>query len=165
MSISSKRLQELTEEKIGDGQSRYLFGRGWKELYEVMSKEEGDLTEELFEKGLRRCKFKDPERVGLISLVCPLIHIDIPDRMYGKYIRELYRFCLYIWYFMLIISIIQSLINWELDSMVIPLLLCLVVTSWSFRMWSKEYNKLELIFHVLDTTGKIDRVLGKERRE
>jgi hypothetical protein len=165
MSISSKRLQELTEEKIGDGQSGYLFGRGWKELYEVMSKEEGNLTEEMFLEGLARCKFKDPEKVGLISLVCPLLYVDILDRVFGKYTKELYRFCLYAWYFTLIISIIQSLINWELDSMVIPLLLCLVVTSWSFRMWSKEYNKLELIFHVLDTTGKIDRVLGKERRE
>ena len=163
MSISSKRLQELTEEKIGEGQSGYLFGKGWKVLYEVMSKEEGNLTEELFEEGLRRCKFKDPERVGLISLVCPLLYVDIPDRVFGKYIRELYRFCLYAWYFMLII--IQSLVKWELINTIPLMLLCLVVTSWSFRMWSKDYNKLELIFHVLDATGKIDRVLGKERRE
>ena len=52
MSISSERLRELTATKIGEGQSRYLFGKHWKELYEVMSKEETNLTEEMFLEGL-----------------------------------------------------------------------------------------------------------------
>lgn len=35
MSISSERLRELTETKIGEGQSRYLFGKYWKELKHI----------------------------------------------------------------------------------------------------------------------------------
>ena len=51
MSISSERLRELTETKIGQGQSKYVFGKGWEELYDVMSKEETNLTEEMFMEG------------------------------------------------------------------------------------------------------------------
>ena len=161
MSISSKRLRELTETKIGQGQSKYVFGKSWEELYEVMSKEETNLTEEMFIEGLTRCKFRDPEKVGLMSFLCPPLCTYITDRIMGKVMKEVYRFTIYAWYFILIIIILQSLINWEMDKQIPLMILCMVVTSWSFRRWSKDYNKIELLFHTLDVTGKINRVLNK----
>ena len=155
MSISSERLRELTETKIGEGQSRYLFGKNWKELYEVMSEKETDLTEELFLEVLARCKFRDPEKVGLISLICPPLTTYITDRVMGNIMKDVYRFIIYIWYFSLILTIISSLIDWKMDKHVPLMVLCMIVTSWSFRNWSRDYNKLELVFNVLDKVGKI----------
>ena len=48
MSISSDRLRVLTEELIGEGQSKYLFGKD-KDLYEVISESIPELTEDAFE--------------------------------------------------------------------------------------------------------------------
>ena len=79
----------------------------------------------------------------------------------GKVMKEVYRFTIYAWYFILIIIVLQSLINWEMDKQIPLMIFCMVVTSWSFRRWSKDYNKLELLFHTLDVTGKINRVLNK----
>ena len=155
MSISSERLRELTETKIGEGQSRYLFGKSWKELYEVISEEETDLTEEMFLEVLARCKFRDPEKVGLISLICPPLTTYITDRVLGNIMKDVYRFIIYIWYFSLILTIISSLIDWKMDKHVPLMVLCMIVTSWSFRNWSRDYNKLELVFNVLDKVGKI----------
>ena len=155
MSISSERLRELTETKIGEGQSRYLFGKNWKELYEVISEEETDLTEEMFLEVLARCKFRDPEKVGLISLICPPLTTYITDRVLGNIMKDVYRFIIYIWYFSLILTIISSLIDWKMDKHVPLMVLCMIVTSWSFRNWSRDYNKLELVFNVLDKVGKI----------
>ena len=155
MSISSERLRELTETKIGEGQSRYLFGKYWKELYEVMSEKETDLTEDMFLELLARCKFRDPEKVGLISLICPPLTTYITDRVLGNIMKDVYRFIIYIWYFSLILTIISSLIDWKMDKHVPLMVLCMIVTSWSFRNWSRDYNKLELVFNVLDKVGKI----------
>ena len=163
MAISSERLRELTETKIGEGQSRYLFGKHWKELYEVMSKEEKNLTEEMFLEGLARCKFRDPEKVGLISFICPPLTTYITDRVMGNIMKDVYRFTIYIWYFMLILTIISSLIDWKMDKQIPLMVLCMIVTSWSFRNWSRDYNKLELVFHTLDVTGKIDRIMGRKQ--
>ena len=91
MSISSERLRELTETKIGEGQSRYLFGKYWKQLYEVLSEEEKNLTEEMFLEGLKKCEFKDPERIGLISFLCPPLCTSIIDRVMGSVVKELYK--------------------------------------------------------------------------
>ena len=155
MSISSERLRELTETKIGEGQSRYLFGKNWKELYEVISEKETNLTEEMFLEVLARCKFRDPEKVGLISLICPPLTTYITDRVLGNIMKDVYRFIIYIWYFSLILTIISSLIDWKMDKHVPLMVLCMIVTSWSFRNWSRDYNKLELVFNVLDKVGKI----------
>ena len=154
MSISSERLRELTETKIGEGQSRYLFGKSWKELYEVISEEETNLTEEMFLEVLARCKFRDPEKVGLISLICPPLTTYITDRVLGNIMKDVYRFIIYIWYFSLILTIISSLIDWKMDKHVPLMVLCMIVTSWSFRNWSRDYNKLELVFNVLDKVGR-----------
>jgi hypothetical protein len=164
MGISSERLRELTETKIGQGQSKYVFGKGWEELYEVMSKEETNLTEEMFMEGLTRCKFRDPEKVGLMSFLCPPLTTYITDRVMGNIMKDVYRFTIYIWYFILIVTIVSSLIDWKMDKQVPFMVLCMIVTSWSFRNWSRDYNKLELIFHTLNVDGKLDRVL-KQRRE
>jgi hypothetical protein len=77
--------------------------------------------------------------------------------------KDVYRFTIYIWYFMLILTIISSLIDWKMDKQVPLVVLCMIVTSWSFRNWSRDYNKLELVFHVLDVDGKIDRIMGRKQ--
>jgi hypothetical protein len=163
MSISSERLRELTETKIGEGQSRYVFGRPWKQLYKVLSEEERNLTEEMFLEGLKKCEFKDPEKVGLISFICPPLTTYITDRVMGNIMKDVYRFTIYVWYFMLILTIISSLIDWKMDKQVPLMVLCMIGYSWSFRNWSRDYNKLELVFHVLDVDGKIDRIMGRKQ--
>ena len=155
MSISSERLRELTETKIGEGQSRYVFGRPWKQLYKVLSEEERNLTEEMFLEGLKKCEFKDPERIGLISFLCPPLCTSIIDRVMGSMVKELYKFTLYVWYFLLIVTIAQSLIKWEMTEPIPLMILCMVVTSWSFRGWSREWNTHELIYHTLKAERKI----------
>jgi hypothetical protein len=50
-----------------------------------------------------------------------------------------------------------------MDKQVPLMVLCMIVTSWSFRNWSRDYNKLELVFHTLDVTGKIDRIMGRKQ--
>ena len=155
MSISSERLRELTETKIGEGQSRYVFGRSWKQLYKVLSEEERNLTEEIFLEGLKKCEFKDPERIGLISFLCPPLCTSIIDRVMGSMVKELYKFTLYVWYFLLIVTISQSLIKWEMTESIPLMILCMVVTSWSFRNWSREWNTHELIYHIIKAEGKI----------
>ena len=165
MSIDSKTLKELTEIQIGVGRSKYIFGRHWRALYNVLSENEENLTEEMFIEGLKRCKFKDPEKVGLISFLCPILCVEITDRLMGKIMKELYKFTLYAWYTIFIINIIHSLIEWRMANSIPLMILCMVVTSWSFRNWSRDYNKLELIFHTLDVTGKIDRVLRKRQEQ
>ena len=165
MSIDSKTLKELTEIQIGVGRSKYIFGRHWRALYNVLSENEENLTEEMFIEGLKRCKFKDPEKVGLISFLCPILCVEITDRVMGNIMKELYKFILYAWYTLFIINIIQSLIEWRMLSSIPLMILCMVVTSWSFRDRSRDYNRLELIFHTLDVTGKIDRVLRKRQEQ
>lgn len=157
MSISSKRLQEITETKIGEGQSKYVFGRNWEQLYKVLSEEERNLTEEMYLEGLKKCEFKDPERIGLISFLCPPLCTSIIDRVMGSMsmVKELYKFTLYAWYFLLIVTIAQSLIKWELAESIPIMVLCMVVTSWSFRNWSREWNTHELIYHTIKAVGKI----------
>jgi hypothetical protein len=130
-----------------------------------MSKEETNLTEEMFMEGLGRCKFRDPEKVGLMSFLCPPLCTYITDRIMGKVMKEIYKFTIYIWYFMLVLAIISSLVDWKMDKQIPLMILCMIVTSWSFRNWSRDYNKLELVFHTLDVDGKIDRVLKQQRRE
>ena len=153
MSISSNRLKTLTEEQVG--KSKEVFGRGWKELYEVISKEGDKLTEELYLEALSECKFRNPEYVGFIAFLCPPLCTYITDRVMGEKMKEIYKFTLYFWYFTLIISIIQALLEWKMTSNIPVLLLCTIITSWSFRMWCKDYNKLELVCHVLKKVEKI----------
>lgn len=165
MSIGFEKLKNLTEEKIGEGKSSYMFGKYWEKLYCMISEEEDNLTEEMFREALRRCRFKDPEKVGLFALVCPPLCTYITDRILGNWWKDAYRFVVYIWYFSLIVTAIHSLIMWEMDKELHFMVLCMIVTSWSFRNLSRDYNKFELLFHTLDVDGKIDRVLRRERRE
>ena len=153
MSISSNRLKTLTEEQVG--RSKEVFGRGWKVLYEVISENEDKLTEESYLEALSECKFKNPEYVGFIALLCPPLCTYITDRVMGNKMKEIYKFILYVWYFMFIVSIIQDLVEWNISRTVPLLLLCMIITSWSFRGWCKDYNKLELIYHVLKKVEKI----------
>ena len=95
MSISSNRLKELVEERIGQGRSKHIFGKHAPELFEVLSKEESSLTETEFAEGLKKCDFKEPEHVGLISFLCPPLCTYITDRIMGKTMKELYKFTLY----------------------------------------------------------------------
>jgi len=155
MSVSSERLRELTETKIGEGQSRYVFGRHWKNLYKVLSEEEENLTEEMYLEGLKRCEFKDPEKVALISFLCPPICIPITDRIMGNVMKEFYKFTIYVWYFVLVVTILQSLIEWEMTESIPIMILCMVVTSWSFRNWSRVWNTHELIYHTIKAEEKI----------
>ena len=150
MSISSDRLKILTEEQVG--KSKNIFGRQWKDLYEVISKEEDKLTEESYLEVLSECKFKNPEYVGFIALLCPPLCTYITDRVLGEKIGEIHKFLLYVWYFLSIVTIIQNLVEWKMDSI---LLLCMIVNSWSFREMCKGYNRLELIYNVLKKVGKI----------
>ena len=152
MSISSDRLKTLTEEQVG--KSGEVFGRGWKGLYKIIS-EEDKLTEESYLEILSECKFRNPEYVGFIALLWPPLCTYITDRVMGKKMKEFYKFTLYVWYFMLIVAIIQNLIEWNIPDNIPLLLLCMIVTSWSFRGWCKDYNKLELIYHVLKKVEKI----------
>jgi hypothetical protein len=154
MSISSDRLKTLTEEQVG--KSGEVFGRGWKELYEVISEEEKDkLTEESYLEALSECEFRNPEYVGFIAFLCPPLCTYITDRVMGKKVKEFYKFVLYVWYFMFIITIFHNLIEWKMTGNIPLYLLCMIVTSWSFRVWCKDYNKMELIYHVLKKVGKI----------
>ena len=153
MSISSDKLKTLTEKQIG--KSKEVFGRRWKELYEIISEEEDKLTEESYLEALSECKFKNPEYVGLMSLLCPPLCTYITDRVLGEKIKEIHKFLLYTWYYMFIAVLIQSLIEWNIPSTAPLLLLCIIINSWSFREMCKDYNKLELIYNVLKKVGKI----------
>ena len=154
MSISSDRLKTLTEKQVGR-RSKEVFGKGWKKMYEVISEEEDKLTEESYLEALSECKFKNPEYVGFIALLCPPLCTYITDRVMGEKMREIYKFTLYVWYFMLITAIIQNLVEWNIPRTTPLLLLCMIITSWSFRGWCKDYNKLELLYNVLKKIGKI----------
>ena len=153
MSISSDRLKTLTEEQVG--KSGEVFGRRWKALYKVISEEEDKLTEESYLEALSKCNFKNPEYVGFIALLCPPLCTYITDRIFGEKMKEIYKFLLYAWYFMFIVTIIQSLVEWKMTSTIPLFLLCMITTSWSFRGWCKDYNKMELIYQVLKKVGKI----------
>ncbi len=153
MSISSDKLKTLTEKQIGE--SKKVFGRGWKKLYEVISEEEDKLTEESYLEALSECKFKNPEYIGFIALLCPPLCTYITDRLMGEKMKEIHKFLLYTWYFMLIVTIIQNLIEWKMTSTTSFLLLCMIINSWSFREMCKDYNKLELIYNVLKKVEKI----------
>lgn len=154
MSISSDRLKTLTEKQVGR-RSKEVFGKGWKKMYEVISEEEDKLTEELYLESLSECKFKNPEYVGFIALLCPPLCTYITDRVMGEKMKEFYKFILYVWYFMFIVTIIQNLVEWNIPSNTPLFLICMIVTSWSFRGWCKDYNKLELLYNVLKKVGKI----------
>jgi len=153
MSISSNRLKTLTEEQVG--KSKEMFGRGWKELYEVISEKEDKLTEEAYIEVLSECEFRNPEYVGFMALICPPLCTYITDRVMGEKMKEIYKFLLYVWYFIFTVTIIQNLVEWKMTNTIPLFLLCMVVTSWSFRGWCKDYNKMELIYHVLKKVGKI----------
>ena len=154
MSINSNRLGEIVEEKFGEGSSKYLFGRSWEQLYKMISEDEDcqKLDEILFKKVLNECKFKDPERVGILALFCPPLCTSVTDRVMGKPLGDIYKFTLYSWYFMLIVYIVQCLIEWRLASTLLFLFFCLVITSWSFRGWAKDWNKYELMYQVYRKT-------------
>jgi hypothetical protein len=155
MSISSDRLKILTEEQVG--KSGEVFGRRWKVLYKVISEEEDKLTEESYLEALSECEFKNPEYVGFIALLCPPLCTYITDRILGEKMKEFYKFILYTWYIMLILSVVQFFIDQKIPSSgtISLFIMCMVYTSWSFREWCKEYNKLELIYHVLKKVEKI----------
>ena len=155
MSIDSKTLKELAEIQIGVGQSKYIFGRHWRALYDVLSEKEEDLTEEMFIAGLKRCEFKDPEKVGLISFLCPILCVDITDRIMGKTVGKLYKYSLYVWYTLFWINLLQSLIEWRMLDSIPLMILCMIITSMSFRGWTRDWNTHELIFHTLEATRKI----------
>ena len=153
MSINSDRLKTLTEEQVG--KSKEMFGRGWEEMYEVISEKEDKLTEESYLEALSECKFRNPEYVGFMALICPPLCTYITDRVMGEKMKEFYKFMLYAWYFMFIVTMIQNLVEWKITSTIPLFLLCMVITSWSFRGWCKDYNKMELIYHVLKKVEKI----------
>lgn len=155
MSISSNRLREIVETRIGEGNSRRVFGRKEKELFDVISEEENSLTEEMFEEGLDRCEFKNPEYVGLVSLFCPIIHMEIIDRILGKKLREIYKCMLYIWYFFFVSTIVISIWEMYIDMTLIIICTGALTTSLTLREWSKDYNILELMYYTLREVGKI----------
>lgn len=156
MNIDSKRVQEIAEEYIGEGRSRYIFGRHHRALYEVLSESVDlkNLTEDIFKRGLARCEFKDPEKVGLISFLCPILCFDILDRVMGKTFKEIYKFTLYFWYALLWINLLQSLIEWKMMSSIPLMIICMIVTSWSFRNWSRDWNTQELIYNIVKVLEK-----------
>ena len=148
--MNSKRLKELTEEYIGQGNSKKVFGKWWKELYDILSEEEDNLTEEMFIEGLRKCRFKNPEYIGLISLICPPYCLDITERTMGKKMRVFFSVTIYLWYTLFILTLLTIP-----NSSIIFMMFCAVYTSYFLRDQSKLYNTLELIYSTLRETGKV----------
>ncbi len=143
MSISSDRLREL----VGEKESIYLFGRKHeRELFKVISEDETYLTEEKFIRGLSKCEFRNPEKVSLITLFCPVAYLEIIDRVIEDRFRSFYKIFLCFWYCLFIVNIVSSFYHGKFDGVLCLMIMCSVITSWAFREFTRRYNRLELIY-------------------
>lgn len=154
MNISFNEIKVLTEEVIGEGNSKYIFGIYWKEFYTAIIDCEKNLTERTFRKILKECKFKDPNRIGTLSFLCPFLCLRILGRVHKGIFGLFYTGFLLWWYPFYIFTLINSVIDREVSFVLLIGTICLILISLNFMIWCREYNRIEL----LDT-------LVKNRRE
>lgn len=146
MSISSDRLREL----VGEKESIYLFGRMHERvLFKVISEEETNLTEEKFIRCLSKCEFMNPEKVGLIILLCPIAYLEIIDRVIEDRFRSFYKIILCFWYYLFLGHIVSSFYYEKFDGILYFIIMCSVIISLGFREFTRRYNRLELIYYIL----------------
>ena len=150
--MKSKEIDEIIKDYLEA--PGYVFAN-YKELLSVVESEEKNLTEEQLRDGIMRCKFKAPDMVALQCMVFPPLHFDILDRVLGGVMAMMYKGL--VWF--ILFSIIVLLIGFlrgdpDLESLAI-ILFNLLTTSFVFRIYTKRYNTIEFIYHVLHSQGKI----------
>ena len=151
--MKPEEIRKVVEDYAGD--SGWLLGDKGKELFEVFSEQEKDLTEEGLKEALEKCEFKNPDQIGLISLVCPIMCLDVTDRVMSGTAAKLYKVTIMFWYSLVILITLDHLIKWTIDEVLLFQGFCMIVTSYCFRGWTKYYNILELMFRVLRYEGKV----------
>ena len=150
--MKSKEIDEIIKDYLEA--PGYVFAN-YKELLSVVESEEKNLTEEQLRDGIMRCKFKAPDIVALQCMVFPPLHFDILDRVLGGVMAMMYKGL--VWF--ILFSVIVLLIGFfrgdpDLESLAI-ILFNLLTTSFVFRIYTKRYNTIEFIYHVLHSQGKI----------
>jgi hypothetical protein len=150
--MKSKEIDEIIKDYLEA--PGYVFAN-YKELLSVVESEEKNLTEEQLRDGIMRCKFKAPDMVALQCMVFPPLHFDILDRVLGGVMAMMYKGL--VWF--ILFSVIVLLIGFlrgdpDLESLAI-ILFNLLTTSFVFRIYTKRYNTIEFIYHVLHCQGKI----------
>jgi hypothetical protein len=150
--MKSKEIDEIIKDYLEA--PGYVFAN-YKELLSVVESEEKNLTEEQLRDGIMRCKFKAPDMVALQCMVFPPLHFDILDRVLGGVMAMMYKGL--VWF--ILFSVIVLLIGFlrgdpDLESLAI-ILFNLLTTSFVFRIYTKRYNTIEFIYHVLHSQGKI----------
>jgi len=150
--MKSKEIDEIVRDYLEA--PGYVFAN-YKELLSVVESEEKNLTEEQLRNGIMKCKFKAPDMVALQCMVFPPLHFDILDRVLGGVMAMMYKGL--VWF--ILFSVIVLLIGFlrgdpDLESLAI-ILFDLLTTSFVFRIYTKKYNTIEFIYHVLHCQGKI----------
>lgn len=150
--MKSKEIDEIVRDYLEA--PGYVFAN-YKELLSVVESEEKNLTEEQLRDGIMKCKFKAPDIVALQCMVFPPLHFDILDRVLGGVMAMMYKGL--VWF--ILFSVIVLLIGFlrgdpDLESLAI-ILFNLLTTSFVFRIYTKRYNTIEFIYHVLHCQGKI----------
>ena len=150
MSMSFEEIKSQTENHIGEGRSKHIFGSRWKILYQVIIEEETELNQDKLGDALSKCEFKDPERIGLISLICPILCFDISDRVLSKAkgLAEIYKFCIGLGYITFIAELLDCIIKQKTDPLLYLVFGSAIVTSIVFRLWARDWNMLEFLYNI-----------------
>ena len=151
--MKSKEIDKVVKDYLEAPE--YVFFK-YKELIDVIESEEPNLTEEKLREGISKCKFKAPDVVALQCLVFPPLHFDILDRTLGGIIGMMYKGLVWFVLFSSILLIVGMIRDWKLDVKEIAVFLINILTmSYVFRIYTKRYNTIEFIYHVLHIQGKI----------
>lgn len=150
--MKSKEIDEIVRDYLEA--PGYVFAN-YKELLSVVESEEKNLTEEQLRDGIMKCKFKAPDMVALQCMVFPPLHFDILDRVLGGVMAMMYKGLVWFILFSVIVLLIEFLRgDPDLESLAI-ILFNLLTTSFVFRIYTKRYNTIEFIYHVLHCQEKI----------
>ena len=139
--MKKEQIQEKFENWVG--RPSYVF-YNYSSLVEVFSEEEKDMTEEELDKAINEAAF------------LPVACLDIIDRNYSKGFALFYKAMTWLaWVFMIQIGIDCINGSGNLRTNLFALGCWALSYSFIFRVNSKRWNTLEIIFRVLKVRGKL----------
>ena len=153
--MKKEQIQEKFENWVG--RPSYVF-YNYSSLVEVFSEEEKDMTEEELDKAINEAapNLKTPDIIAVVAAFLPVACLDIIDRNYSKGFALFYKAMTWLaWVFMIQIGIDCINGSGNLRTNLFALGCWALSYSFIFRVNSKRWNTLEIIYRVLKVRGKL----------
>lgn len=141
--MSSEEIKKIIFEYLG--KPNYYLG-SYDSTVELIKSVAPELTENSLRNALDSCKFKTPDYVGLIALVCPILVLEVGEIGWSrKWMRTGYRYLTIMWYMLLVVRVISTPMT---RPEILMFGVLLLLNSISYKYLTKHWNSLELLYSV-----------------